>query len=202
VEAVTSVFDQMRENPSVPVTMTPRAAQDGIDDDGSDDGAGLGASFFLSLGASLGTLTDTLQADQRRRASMEPPGDEQLNAGGTVPSNGILVMDLGSCPLGRVWQVRRIVCGGAQANLTPAGSAFVFRQGAPPSDLNTTNMVDSFPSFSTGAQGSTYGTHQLFLRGGEHLFVVTSGAGSGVRWVCSAQIEDWADASFQSTFSE
>jgi hypothetical protein len=98
--------------------------------------------------------------------------------------------------------VRRIVVGGSQATATPAGAAFAFRQGAPPADLNTSNVVDSWPSFSTGCQGSTYGTHQLFLRASEHLYVVTSGAASGAVWVASAQVEDWSEVNFRSTYAE
>jgi hypothetical protein len=198
---VTSLFDQLgdvgRADPHAP---TSQVAAPGSD--GGSAGGGLDLSLFVSLGATLGTLADGLAADRERRSSMEPPGDEQIFAQGTVPSSGILVMDLGSVPLGRVWQVRRIVVGGPQANDTPTGAAFAFRQGAPPSDLNTSNMVDSWPSFTDGAQGSTYGTHQLFLRASEHLFVVTSGAVSGVRWVASAQVEDWSEANFRSSFAE
>jgi len=170
---------------------------------GNGDGqGGLDLSFFITLGATLGTLADGLKADRDRRDSMEPPGDEQLFGQVTVPASGIGVMDLGSVPLGRVWQVSRIVIGTPKATDTPTGSAFAFRQGAPPNDLNTSNMVDSWPSFASGAQGSTYGTHQLFLRASEHLFIVTSGATSGVRWVASAQVEDWSEANFRSTFAE
>lgn len=197
---MSSVFDVTgdghRGDPLVPVAQV--AAPGG----GDTGGAGFDFSFLVGLGVSIGSLVDGLEADRRHRESMEPPGDEPLFAQGTVPSSGVLVMDLGSVPLGRVWQVRRIVIGGPQATDAPAGSAFAFRQGAPPSDLNTSNMVDSWPSFSTGAQGSTYGTHQLFLRASEHLYVVTSGASNGVRWVASAQVEDWSEATFRSSFAE
>lgn len=201
---MTSVFDPTesawddrgRGAPFVPTSEVAAFGSDGT------SGGGLDLSVFVSLGAQLGTLADGLAADRDRRNSMEPPGDEPLFAQGTVPSSGVLVMDLGSVPLGRVWQVRRIVIGGPQATDTPTGVAFAFRQGAPPADLNTSNVVDSWPSFSTGAQGSTYGTHQLFLRASEHLYVVTSGAVSGVCWVASAQVEDWAEDAFASSFSE
>ncbi len=196
---MTSVFDDLgdrgRAAPAVPF---PHIAVPGSE----DNGGGLDLSVFVSLGATLGTLADGLAADRHHRESMEPPGDEPLFAQGVVPSSGILVMDLGSVPLGRVWQVRRIVIGGPQAIDTPAGVAFAFRQGAPPSDLNTSNVVDSWPSFSDGAQGSTYGTHQLWLLASEHLYVVTSGATNGDRWVASAQVEDWSEATFRSSFSE
>ncbi len=200
---MTSVFDDLgdvgRAPPAAPVTWAPPAAAPGSSSDGT---GGLDLSVFVSLGARLGTLADELTADRARRESMEPPGDEPLFAQGAVPASGILVMDLGSVPLGRVWQVRRIVIGGPQANATPAGVAFAFRQGAPPADLNTSNVVDSWPSFSTGAQGSTYGTHQLFLRASEHLFVVVTAATPTDWWVASAQVEDWSEANFSASFVE
>lgn len=196
---MSSVWDRVDDIGRMdPVAPLPRAAAPGSE----GSAGGLDLSFFVTLGATLGTLADGLAADRDRRAAMEMPGDEPLFAQGTVPVSGILIMDLGSVPLGRVWQVRRIVIGGPQANDALTGVAFAFRQGAPPADLNTSNVVDSWTSFATGAQGSTYGTHQLFLRASEHLFVVTSGATSGVRWVASAQVEDWAEATFQSTFAE
>jgi hypothetical protein len=199
---MTSVFeDSGRTNPAQPQPLVPRAATQG-DPASDEDGPGVDFSFMLQLGASLGSMAESMQADRDRRDSFAPPGDEQLNADGLVPSSGVLILDLGSVPQGRVWQVRRVVTGGPQATDTPDGAAFVYRQGARPTDLNTTNVVDSFPSFSTGSQGSTYGTHQLFLRGGEHLYIVTSGATEGDQWVASAQVEDWEDSSFQSTFAE
>ena len=124
----------------------------------------------------------------------------EIGAGGTVPASGPLVIDLGATPQGRVWQVRRVVMGGPKATDTPAGSAFLYAQGAPPSDLNTSNLVDSFPSFTSGAQGSTYGTHQLWLPPGEHLWVVVSGGDEGDRWVASARIEDYDQAAFAESF--
>lgn len=197
---MTSVFDDLGDvGRSAPIAPVPERAAAGIDDGG---GGGVDLSVFVSLGAQIGTLADGLAKDRERRDSAETPGDEPLFSAGVVPASGVLVMDLGSVPLGRVWQIRRIVVGGPQAIATPTGAAFAFRQGAPPSDLNTSNMVDSWPSFATGAQGSTYGTHQLFLRASEHLFVVTTGATAGARWVASAQVEDWSEASFRSSFVE
>jgi hypothetical protein len=194
---MTSIFDSMRADPATPVVLSPLAAADGIPDDG-DGGGGLDASFFLSLGASLGTLTEGLQADRDRRDSMRPPGNEQLFKSGTVPSSGLLLLDLGSVPQGRVWQVRRLVVGGVKVTTTAAGAAYAFAQGAPP-DLGLTDCVDIF---LTLPMGNTYGTHQLFLLASEHLWVAFSGASSGQQYAASARVEDWDDAAFRSTFAE
>jgi hypothetical protein len=193
---MTSIFDSMRADPATPVVLSPLAAADGTPDDGG--GGGLDASFFLSLGASLGTLTEGLQADRDRRDSVRPPGNEQLFKAGTASAAGTLTLDLGSVPQGRVWQVRRLVVGGVKVTTSAGGAAYAFAQGAPP-DLGITDCVDIFGPLP---QGNTYGTHQLFLLPGEHLWVVFSGASSGQQYAASARVEDWDDASFRTTFAE
>jgi len=159
---------------------------------------GLDVSVFGRLAVSLETLNDREAKRQAQRDQV--PGDEQIGVGGTVPSSGPLVLDLGSVPQGRVWQVRRIVVGGPKATDTPTGHAFAYAQGAPPNDINTANVVDSWPSFTNGAEGSTYGTHQLWLPAGEHLWVVIANGTPAARWVASARIEDFVEAAFLATF--
>ena len=191
---MTSVFEG-RADPASPVALSPLAAQHGGEDSG---GGGLDLSFFLSLGASLGTLADSLKADRDRRDNFEAPADRSLFQAGTV-SGGTLTLDLGSVPLGRVWQVRRLVVGGVQVTTTAAGQAYAFAQGAPPRDLNLTNVVDIF---STLPQGNTYGTHQLFLLPTEHLWVVFSGASNSQQYAASARVEDYCAESWSATFEE
>lgn len=194
---MTSVFgDEGRSDPAGPVTMTPRAASDGGADSG---GPGVGVDFFVTLGATLGTLADTLTADRQRRDEMEAPSNEQLFQAGIIPASGTLLLDLGSVPQGRIWQVRRLVVGGVAVTTSAAGAAYAFAQGAPPADLALTDCVDIF---STLPQGNTYGTHQLFLLPGEHLWVAFVGATAAQQYAASARVEDWADASFRSTFAE
>jgi hypothetical protein len=190
------VGDLERTDPAAPVALTPQAASDGL----PGDGGGLDLSFFVSLGATLGTLADTLQADRDRRDSMIPPSNEQLLQSGFVDAGGDdLLLDLGSVPLGRVWQVRRLIVGRDAVTTAATGSAYVFAHGAPPRDLNLTNCVDIF---TTLPQGNTYGTHQLFLLPSEHLWVVFHGATATAQYTAAARVEDWDDATFRSTFAE
>jgi hypothetical protein len=197
---MTSVFgDFGRSDPAMPVPHTPRAAALGDPSDDEANGGGLDFSFFVSLGASIDTLTESMREDRERRAKMIPPSNEPLFSAGKVPSSGVLILDLGSVPLGRVWQVRRLIVGGVAVTTAAAGVAYAFAQGAPPSDLNLTNCVDIFASLP---QGNTYGTHQLFLLGSEHLYVVFSGATAGQQYAAAARVEDWDDATFRSTFTE
>lgn len=155
--------------------------------------AGLDLSFFASLAVHLGSLAESFKREQDRRDEMVPPQDSNLVGQGVVNAAGQLVIDLGSVPEGRVWQVRRIVIGEPTATAAPTGSAFLLAQGAPPvaGNVPTTSVVDSWPTFAKGAAGSTYGTHQLFLIAPEHLWVVVHGGTSGVQWVTSCRVEDF-----------
>jgi hypothetical protein len=194
---MTSVFTDMhREDPAAPVALSPRAAVGGPDSDG---GGGIGVDFWLQLGATLGTLAEAAQAERDHRESQLPPSNEVVFAAGTFPASGNLILDLGSVPLGRVWQVRRIIVGGVSVLTAAAGQAFVFAQGAAPVDLNITNCVDIF---LTLPRGDTYGTHQLFLVATEHLFVVVNGGTPGQQYAAASRIEDWHFGSFTSSFAE
>jgi hypothetical protein len=193
---VTSVFDDMqRTDPAAPLALSPQAAQEG----GPDSGGGLNVDFFVRLGATLGTLADTLQSDRDKRQVQTPPSETTLFASGVFPSTGPLVLDLGAVPLGRVWQVRLIIVGGVTVTTTAVGQAYVFRQGAPPSDLNLANCVWIF---NTMPQGATFGTHQLFAVSREHLYVAFAAGTSGQQYATAMRVEEWDAGSFIHTGGE
>jgi len=196
---MTSVFDDTgRADPRGPVTLTPRAAEDGGPAE-PGDGAGFDFSVFLSMDASLGRLADGLAADRMRRDLQEPPSNPPLFDVGVAPASGVITLDLGSVPVGFVWQVRRIIVGGAAITTSAAGKAYAFAQGGPPSDLNLTNCVDLWTALPAI---SKYGTHQLFLLANEHLYVVFEGASEGQQYAAAAKVEQWDDATYRSTFVE
>lgn len=186
--------DSQRHDPAGPVTLSPRAADKGGPDSG---GGGIGVDFFLQLGATLGSLAESMQAERDHREENKPPSNEVVFAAGVFPATGNLILDLGSVPLGRVWQVRRLIVGGVTVTTAAAGQAYAFAQGAAPSDLNLTNCVDIF---ATLPRGNTYGTHQLFLVATEHLFVVVTGGTAGQQYAAASRIEDWHFGSFSSSY--
>ena len=196
---MTSVFDDQRADPDSPVALSPRAAQDGGPD---SEGGGLGVDFWISLGASLGSLVNDMRADRDAAANSAPdmPADVPLYDVGTVPAGKTTVtLDLGAVPQGRVWQVRRMIVGGTTVTTTAAGSAYLFARGAPPADLALSDCVDIF---STLPQGNTYGTHQLYLLPGEHLWVVFTGATAAQQYAAAARVEEWSQDTFAATFVE
>lgn len=197
---MSNIFDAGRADPMVPVVLTPLAAQDGIEDDLDGDGPGLGLDFFISLGAKIGSLADAIDSDRTDRQSrQQAPGDAQLNGAAVATSAGLVLIDLGSVPQGRVWDVRRLVVGGATVTTAAVGVGYVFAQGAPPNDKAITGCVDIFSSLP---MGNTYGTHQLFLLRGEHLWILISGATPGQQYGASCRIEDWAETTYYSTYAE
>lgn len=194
---MTSVFDTMRSDPHAPVALTPQAAADG-DPATPESGGGPSLDLFLSVGASIGSLADEMRADRDRRNAMSPPSNEQLFKAGVAATGKNLILDLGSVPLGRVWQIRRLIVGGVDVTTTAAGAAYAFKQGAPPSDLNLTNCVGIY---ATVPAIEKFGTHQLFLLANAHLYVVVVGGTNLQQYAAAADVEDWEDTAFQSTFS-
>lgn len=188
-----SIFDDVRDDPDSPVALSPEAASKGGPD--SHGGGGLDVSFFLDLGFSLGSLAQTLKDDHDRRNYQ--PGDAQLFASGVVPASGTIIFDLGSVPLGRVWHIRRLAVGGVTVTATAAGTAWAFTQGAPPNDLNLTNLVDSFTPLPAVHR---YGTHQFFLRPTEHLWVAITTGTATQQYACNARVEDWDGEAFAGRF--
>lgn len=169
---------------------------------GAPGPSGLALRVFGDLAISLGSVA----AEAKRRNDLldrrinSIPGDAQLIKGGVVDSGGDnLILDLGSVPLGHVWQIRRLVAGGVDITTVAAGKAYAFAQGAPPSDANTANCVEIFSSLPNVDH---YGTHELFLLGGEHFFVVIVGGTPNQQYVASAKIEEWAEDVFHSVFNE
>lgn len=195
-----SIFgDTGRAEPAAPVTMTPAAAGGPAAAESPGPGGGLDLSFMIGVGLRIGELVDEIRTERDRRDSMVPPSNEQLFGTCVADADGNGLVDLGSCPQGRAWQIRRLIVGGTSVTTAAAGSAYAFAQGAPPRDLALTDCADIF---LTLPEGNTYGTHQFFLLPGEHLFVAFAGATSGQQYVASARVEDWEETTFRSTFTE
>ena len=193
-------YQSVRADPMVPLPLVPLAATEGGDDADDSVPAASSLDFFLSLGASIGSLTDAITSDRADRTSRQQvPSEVPLFNDGIVPASGTLILDLGAVPQGCVWEVRRLAGGGTTVTTTAAGSLYAFAQGAPPNDLALTGLVDIF---TTLPHGDTYGTHQLFLTRGEHLWVAFVGASAAQQYVATAKVEQWAEEAFYSTFTE
>lgn len=146
--------------------------------------------IFAEISASLGTLAGHAKAEQDRRdrQAQRYPRDASLYGVGTAPSSGFLTIDLGGVPQGHVWEVRRGIIGGLLVTTTAAGTGYFYACGAPPS---AGQLVDCVDIFSSLPMGDTWGTHQLFLVGGEHLWAVVHGGTDGQQYAASARVEDW-----------
>jgi hypothetical protein len=149
----------------------------------------------------LGWLQHSGQTQAEKDAQAEVnlaqaiPMDMVLSTTFIVPAGGagIVPISLGgqnSPDVGRVWEVRRIVIGGLAINTVAAGSAYVFKQGAPPTDLNTVNAV---ASYTTMPATQLFGTHQFFVNQSEGIWLAVVGATAAQQLVVSMQVEDWAD---------
>lgn len=143
------------------------------------------AELSISIGG-LGKQVQRMQ-DQYDRLANNRPGDFQYAQTGTPNASGFLQLDLGAPPAGFMWQVRRIIVGPSVIGSTPTGVAWVFIQGQPPGANAAVALSADFAG--SLPLNSFYGTHQLVVTGGEHVWVVFTGASSSVALVAGMKVE-------------
>lgn len=141
----------------------------------------LGAEVSLG-GFSLETLVglragmDSLVAKIDRIAKIEEAyqfGAVEVSLRGATVSTSdsvIAPIDLGGPTYGRVWQLRRLIVGGAQWGSTVAGSALVVVSANQPSA--TPPISDVVDQAETLPLPALYGTGQVIIRHPNHLYIV------------------------------
>lgn len=173
----------------------PTPAHDPVDGKihGDPQGRTLNLGIFADLALQIGSLASRVgkAVDAWEAALRKVPGDYQYAQTAAYPSSGNLVFDLGSPAQGQFWQVRRLIVGGLTIADTPAGVAWVAVQGSAPNQEGTTVNLANVADFTsqTFPQRAFYGTHEVIVLPGEHLYVVISGGTSGTHYSASAKAE-------------
>ena len=160
------------------------------------------ASVWLQLGAQLESVETQLRKrnDARDYQLANIPQDAEALGAGVVPASGPLFIDLGHPDQGRYWQVRHVAVAGVPITATAAGVAYIYKRGAPPSDLGVTGWIDytSLPL----PQPAFYSTHQFVVNPSEHVWVVIVGGTVGQQYAAHAIVEDWAGTAFGAALVE
>jgi hypothetical protein len=147
------------------------------------DGPGVELDLGGSLSLSIGALSASLDADRRDRAAQRAaaqrriPVHRPLSASGVGVTSTTLYLGLGHPDPGFIWEIRRIVVGGALATATPASTAVMAIVGPPnPTDLTLTNAFD----YTTVALPwvAYYSTAQFVVQQGQHLTIAITGPGN------------------------
>lgn len=160
---------------------------------GSPGGGTLNLGIFADLALQIGSLAARVdRAISAYESSLRKiPGDYQYATTGIYPSTGNLLLDLDTPAQGQFWQVRCLIVGGSDITTTPAGTAWVVVQGSAAntagSNVNLANVRDF--TTETLPQRSFYGTHEVVVLPGEHLYVVITGGTSGTQYTASAKVE-------------
>lgn len=118
---------------------------------------------------------------------------------GTVvaDSNGMAVIDCGGPSLGHSWNVLALAIGGLTTVTVAAGRAdvFVSRMGYSSfSTLAAPGLTDWRDTTATLPRIAFYEPHQIYLHGGEHLYVIVSSGTAGQSYVTCATVDDEEDA--------
>lgn len=157
---------------------------------------GGGLAVFADLALKIGGLCERIdrQQDDWARLIATIPGDYQNAVAGAFPASGTLALDLGSPAQGTFWNVRRLIIGGADITTTPAGTGWVFVQGSPPNQNGANPSIAQAADITSGAlpQKAFYGTHELAVAPGEHLWVIVVGGTNGTQYVASVKAETYS----------
>ena len=141
-------------------------------------GAGINigeASFgaLLDIKASVDTLGDLTRELLRQQEAYEEYGPVQLalRAAGVSAASGVLIMNLGGPSYGRLWEVRRLIIGGATWGATVAGRGDIVVAANTPNATNRSlpDIVDVAASLPSVA---FYSSGQIVLRNPQQLYVV------------------------------
>lgn len=178
----------------------------------------------LSIGeASVGTLVDLKlsidgMCDQvkrlheryealEKRYQFAGPVQLQLRTSVVSPGSGNAAFGLGGPKVGRLWEIRRLLIGGALWSSTVAGTAEIYVTSAPASQaLNSRNLADMVDQ----ASGTTpplpskafYSSGQLILRFPQELHIVLVSPTASTQYVASGAGYDMPDLPSIRTFGE
>lgn len=160
-------------------------------------GLSLDADLKVSLDLLGGSVKRLAEQQERanqlvQQAGLLQPSSRTETAADVCGSTGTLVLDLGGPAQGRLWDVRRIVVGGATRLTAAAGTADVFVSAAgklqqPGSLLDWADEAATMPLMAT------YGAAELALRYPEHLFIVINGGTSTQQYLAAARVVDHMD---------
>lgn len=126
---------------------------------------------------------DQLVAAVRERHTPKPL---PLTAAATADANGDALLVFDPCPQGEIWELRRLVVGGATWATAAAGTAVIYRTAsAPTTSPPLTWVVDEAASLPRPA---FYLDGQVVLVPGEKLVVLVTGGTSDQQYLASAQL--------------
>jgi hypothetical protein len=150
------------------------------------------------LGSSLGRLNKNLERAQQ--AFDHAPSATPIAGQGATGTSGACMINCGGPNLGRIWQVRNLVLGGA--GLT-AGIAYIYALGAPPltTPLQIAGMKDTITFATFPVRSTFYSTRQFVVLPLEQLFVVVTGATHTKTVHVTGQAEDYDFAAYHGVTS-
>lgn len=173
--------------------------------DADGRGGGINLGVFAELAVRIGGLAAQMEKAQERFEAWARaiPGDYQNAQAASYPASGNLMLDLGSPAQGTFWSVRYIIVGGSDITTTPAGTAWVCVMGSPPNEAGGNVNLAQVRDFTSGTfpQRAFYGTHELIVDAGEHLYVIFTSGTSGTQYVASMKAETF-DRSIRPDFIE
>lgn len=160
---------------------------DGSSSSSDDAPVKTGLQVFADIGVSIGTQVDELKKSVRSladRLEYDTPVDYQSVGSGTFVTGSPLIVSLGSPDQGTFWELKTLVIGGLDVNLTAAGTAGVYVSALPVQVglLGAVGLATALP------YATTWGTRQVVVNEQQSLFVIIFGGTNGQQYLANAQV--------------
>ena len=162
----------------------------------SDTDTGLDVRAAFEFAVDLGGKLDrSIEAQNRlvRRLDAITPIMHRPTASAVCPTpTASFTLDLGTPSQGTFWEVRKVVVGGVEMNVTAAGTAGLYLSGSPSVNGAGLNNCEDYAAALPSV--GYYGTGALYVRANEHLFLVIFGGTAGQTYVANAFVRISQDA--------
>jgi len=147
----------------------------------------------LALTASMNSLTKELKKTRDLERAYQKGAVEVILRGSAVSNSAgaTLIIGLGGPAYGRLWEVRRITCGGAFWTSTVAGQGLLIVSAASGQVTPALgDIVDQAPSLPNVA---LYGTRQFTVRHPNHVYLVILTPTVSTQYAAGGQATDYPD---------
>ena len=155
----------------------------------------LGPLVFEVMGG-LRTSLETLNKHLRNIAKLEQAyefGAQQvpLRTSSVSGTSGSLVFDLGGPTRGRLWELKRLVVGGAEWTSTVNGTMLIVV--SPSAGQLTPALPDIVDQANSLPIVATYGTRQVVVKHPNHLFAIVLTPSASTTYAVGGEATDFPD---------
>lgn len=147
---------------------------------------------LVELGASVGTLNKHLRNIAKLEQAYEFGAQQvPLRTSSVSGTSGSLVFDLGGPTRGRLWELKRLVVGGAEWTSSVNGTMLIVV--SPSAGQLTPALPDIVDQANSLPIVATYGTRQVVVKHPNHLFAIVLTPSGSTTYAVGGEATDFPD---------